>query len=121
VAAIFSGARRWPVHAMADASNRGILLGMQCPIDPRAQSRLLGELVSRGIGALGAEGIVERKGEPMPATAEPHTHSAPGSNGAAPSPESVMQLVQGLQVAGILKGAVDFGVFDEIPAAGRGA
>ncbi len=106
---------------MADASNRGILVRMQCPIDPHEQSGLLSELVSGGIAALVAERIVERKGEPMPATAEPHTHSAPGSNGAAPSPESVMQMVQGLEVAGILKGAVDLGVFDEIAAGRRDA
>ena len=64
---------------------------MQCPIDPHEQSGLLSELVSGGIAALVAERIVERKGKPMPATAEPHTHSEPGSNGAPHSPEPVLQ------------------------------
>jgi 2-polyprenyl-3-methyl-5-hydroxy-6-metoxy-1,4-benzoquinol methylase len=104
---------------MAYASNRGMLLRMQSPIDPHDESGLVSELLCGGITALVAERIVERKGEPMPTTAEPHTHSAPPSGGAPPSPEPLMHMIQGLQVAGILKGAVDLGVFDEI-AAGRG-
>lgn len=66
---------------MAYASNRGMLLRMQSPIDPHEQSGLLRELVCGGIAALVAERIVERKGEPMPTAAEPHTHSSPSASG----------------------------------------
>ena len=106
---------------MAYASTRGTLFDMQSPIDPRDESGLVSELVCGGLTALVAARIVERKGEPMPTATEPHTNSAPPSDGAPPSPEPLMlmQMIQGLQVAGILKGAVELGVFDQI-AAGRG-
>jgi C-methyltransferase len=113
---MFTCARKWPVHAMACTPDRGILPGMQCPIDPQDESGVLRELIAGGMTALVAERIVERKGEPMPTATEPHSHSAPSSDGAPPSPEPIMHMVQGLQVAGILKGAVDLGVFDAIAA-----
>jgi ubiquinone/menaquinone biosynthesis C-methylase UbiE len=94
---------------------------MQCPIDPRDESLLLSDLVSGGMAALVARRIVERKGEQMATAADPHTDSSPGSNGAPPSPEPLMHMIQGLQVAGILKGAVELGVFDEIAAGHRDA
>jgi hypothetical protein len=75
---------------MACAPDRGTLLGMQCPIDPRAQSGLMGELISGGITALVAERIAECKGKPMATATETHTHAAPAPNGAPPSPEPVI-------------------------------
>src|ERR1700757_2232105 len=104
---------------MARAPNSGTLLRMQYPIDPDEQPGLVSELISGGITALIAERIVERRGEPMPTATEPHTDTAPASGGAPLSPEPVMHMIQGLQIAGILKGAVELGVFDAI-AAGHG-
>jgi C-methyltransferase len=101
---------------MARLSDGGILLGMQSPIDPQEQVGLMSELISGGIAALVAERIVERKGEPMPTATEPHTDATPPRDSAPPSPEPVMHMIQGLQVAGILKGAVDLGVFDALDA-----
>jgi C-methyltransferase len=87
---------------------------MQRRLDPLAQSGLVNQLISGGITALVAGRIAERKGQPMSATAEPHVDAAT----APPTPEPVMHMLHGLQAAGIVKGAVDLGVFDEI-AAGR--
>lgn len=88
---------------------------MQYPIDPH-ESGLLDELVSSGIAALVAERIVDRKGEQMQTATEAQTEATAGSNGTPPSPEPVMNMLQGLQVAGILRGAIELGVFDEIAA-----
>jgi C-methyltransferase len=106
---------------MARAPNRGTLRALQCPIDPHDESGLLSELVSGGLTALVAQRIVERKGEAMSAATEPNAHSAPSDHLAPPSPEPVVHMIQGLQVAGILKAAVDLGVFDQIDAGRRDA
>jgi ubiquinone/menaquinone biosynthesis C-methylase UbiE len=89
---------------------------MQSPLDPHDELGLLGELVSGGMAALVAERIVQTKGEHMPIAPEAQAHATPASNGAPLSPEPLMHLLQGMQAAGILKGGIDLGVFDEIAA-----
>jgi C-methyltransferase len=54
----------------------------------------------------------------MTVAAETQAQPTPDSSSSPPSPETLMHMIQGLQVAGIVKGAVDLGVFDAI-AAGR--
>jgi C-methyltransferase len=106
---------------MASRSERGTLCGMQRPIDPLAGLGFMDELVSGGIAALVGERIAQRKGEQMQTTREAQIHPPPASNGAPPSPEPVMNMLQGLQVAGILKGGIELGVFDQIAAGHREA
>jgi ubiquinone/menaquinone biosynthesis C-methylase UbiE len=94
---------------------------MQSPIDPRAERMFVDRLVSGGIAALVAERIVQTKGEQMQTAPEAQAHATHASNGAPPSPEPLMNMLQGLQVAGILKGGIELGVFDEIAAGHREA
>jgi ubiquinone/menaquinone biosynthesis C-methylase UbiE len=86
---------------------------MQCQFDSHQDTALLDELVSGGIAALVAGRIAERNGEQMETATEAQTKT---TNGARPTPEPLMNMLQGLQVAGILKGAIELGVFDAIAA-----
>lgn len=89
---------------------------MQRPTDPHDELALVAELVSGGIAALVAERIVHTEGEHMQTSPQAPTLAAPAALGASLSPGPVLHMLQGLQVAGILKGGIDLGVFDAIGA-----